>query len=418
MSKLSKRLSKLSPEQQKLLLQRMRKKGLKLPTSKPVSPPTLGGGLPGLPTVTLSEERRAKGMGFSMLFFSGDGTSERDDKYDFLLECARFADEHGFKGIWTPERHFQAFGGLFPNPSVLSAALAMVTKQLQIRAGSVVIPLHKPIRIAEEWAVVDNLSKGRVAISLATGWNRGDFTIMPENFHERREIAFRNLELIRRLWRGESISFAGVDGDDFEVTILPRPLQPELPVWVTVSNNPQTWIDAGKIGANILTGMGRNPDDLIPAITSYRKARIEHGHEPDAGIVSVMMHTFIGEDEALVKQKVRGPLSGYLKTFIAQEEILSEEETGVEAKRISERDREEMINFAFQRYFNQAALFGSQEKCARMVEWMASVGVDEVACLVDFGVDHESVRESLQHLSQLVTRYEGNKASEKMSSDF
>ena len=114
MSKLSKRLSKLSPEQQKLLLQRMRKKGLKLPTSKPAEKsaafPQIRA-LGGLPVVTLSEERRAKGMGFSMLFFSGDGTTEKDDKYDFLLECTRFADEHGFKGIWTPERHFQSFGG-------------------------------------------------------------------------------------------------------------------------------------------------------------------------------------------------------------------------------------------------------------------------------------------------------------------
>lgn len=117
------------------------------------------------------------------------------------------------------------------------------------------------------------------------------------------------------------------------------------------------------------------------------------------------MHTFIGEDEALVKRQVKGPLSGYLKTFIAQDQVLSKEETGVETKQISERDREEMINFAFERYFQQAALFGTPEKCARMVEWMQVVGVDEIACLVDFGVDHEAVRASFQHLSQLRERF-------------
>lgn len=118
---------------------------------------------------------------------------------------------------------------------------------------------------------------------MATGWNRGDFTIMPEHYHERREIAFDNLELIRRLWRGECISFTGVDGEAFEVTILPRPLQPELPVWVTASGSLQTWSHAGEIGVNILTSVGRNPDELIPGITSYREARKKTRSRPGSG---------------------------------------------------------------------------------------------------------------------------------------
>src|SRR5207249_12330020 len=66
--------------------------------------------------------------------------------------------------------------------SVTSAAIAMVTKTIQIRSGSVVAPLHTPIRIAEEWSVVDNLSNGRVAISFASGWMPEDFVIEPDNY--------------------------------------------------------------------------------------------------------------------------------------------------------------------------------------------------------------------------------------------
>ena len=83
----------------------------------------------------------------------------------------KFADEHGFHAIWLPERHFNQFGGLFPNPSVIGAALAMVTRNIQIRSGSIVAPLHHPVRIAEEWAVVDQLSGGRVGLSFASGWH-------------------------------------------------------------------------------------------------------------------------------------------------------------------------------------------------------------------------------------------------------
>src|SRR6185369_2335392 len=90
---------------------------------------------------------------FSLLFFSDDGSKETDDKYRLLFEAAKYADEHGFAAIWIPERHFQDFGGLYPNPATLAAALAMVTRRIQLRAGSVALPLHNPIRVAEEWSV-------------------------------------------------------------------------------------------------------------------------------------------------------------------------------------------------------------------------------------------------------------------------
>src|SRR5215470_15781395 len=100
-------------------------------------------------------------MDFGIMFFSSSEQDSNGDKYALLKRATRFADEHNFCCVWTPERHFHEFGGLFPNPSVVSAALAAITSKIQIRAGSLISPLHNPIRIAEEWSVVDNLSQGR-----------------------------------------------------------------------------------------------------------------------------------------------------------------------------------------------------------------------------------------------------------------
>ena len=108
---------------------------------------------------------------FSLLYFDGKGGALAGDRYRLLVEGAKFADKHGFTAVWTPERHFHEFGGLYPNPAITSAALAMITERVQLRAGSVVIPLHNPLRVAEEWAAVDNLSQGRVGISFASGWH-------------------------------------------------------------------------------------------------------------------------------------------------------------------------------------------------------------------------------------------------------
>ena len=176
------------------------------------------------------------------LFYWGNDDASSARKYRLLLEGAKFADAHGFHSVWTPERHFHAFGGPYPNPAVTGAAVAAVTRNVQIRAGSCVLPLHHPARVAEEWAVVDNLSNGRVGISFASGWMPEDFLLRPENAPPHNNSAmFRDIEVVRRLWRGEAVPFASPTGTDVAVVTQPRPVQKELPVWVTTAGNPETY---------------------------------------------------------------------------------------------------------------------------------------------------------------------------------
>src|SRR5437588_4280495 len=151
-------------------------------------------------------------MDFSLFYFASADVGESADKYRLLIEGAKFADKHGFSAVWTPERHFHEFGGLYPNPSITSAAIATVTERIQIRAGSVVLPLHDPLLVAEEWAMVDNLSHGRAAIAFASGWHANDFVIAPENYANRREIMLQRIETVRRLWRGENVRRRDADG--------------------------------------------------------------------------------------------------------------------------------------------------------------------------------------------------------------
>src|SRR3954467_2526117 len=131
-------------------------------------------------------------MDFSLFYFANDSAAE-GDRYRLLMEGAKFADTHGFTAVWTPERHFHSFGGLYPNPAVTGAAIAAVTSRVEIRAGSCVTPLHHPVRVAEEWSVVDNISQGRVGISVANGWHDRDFTLRPENFAERRDVMRKSM---------------------------------------------------------------------------------------------------------------------------------------------------------------------------------------------------------------------------------
>ncbi len=357
----------------------------------------------------VDQDRPARSLSFSLYFFSDDGSKASDDKYRLVLESAKFADSHGFTGVWTPERHFQDFGGLYPNPSVLSAALAVLTKRIQIRAGSVALPLHHPVRVAEEWSLVDNLSHGRVAVSFASGWHTDDFVFAPEIYDERKEVMFRHIELIQKLWAGEKVKLPGAGGSEVEFRILPRPVQAALPIWITSSGSAETWRRAGEIGANVLAAyVGYSLEELGQRIQTYRQARAEHGHDPRAGVVTIMLHTFIGDDDETVKEKVRVPFSGYLRTYFRQYETASAGVAGV-----SEADKDALMSAAFEKYFESSTLMGAPDKCARLINALVDTGVDEIACLIDFGVDADSVLESLTRLDELRGRFSRQEALHK-----
>jgi natural product biosynthesis luciferase-like monooxygenase protein len=351
------------------------------------------------------------GPSCSLFFFGSGGSEPTEGAYDLVLQAGRFADENGFEAVWTPERHFHAFGGLYPNPSVLAAALAATTERVALRAGSVVLPLHSPLRIAEEWSVVDNLSGGRVGIALASGWQPNDFVLAPDRYERRRDILFEEIDVLRRLWRGESVSLENPLGATIEVRTLPRPVQDDLPIWVTAAGSLETYRRAGECGANILTHLlGQSLDEVAEKVRVYREARREAGH-PGRGHVTLMLHTFAGPSRDFVRSQVREPLKGYLRsaaslvghyadawTAYKQGAGRSLESSALDD--LSAEEFDELLDFAFERYFETSGLFGTPEECARTLARVAERDMDEVACLIDFGIEPELVLEHLPYLAE------------------
>ena len=338
---------------------------------------------------------------FSLFYFADDNAVYGEDKYRLYREGALFADRNALTAVWTPERHFHEKAGLYPNPSVLSAALATITRNIQLRAGSVVLPLHNSLRVAEEWSVVDNLSQGRTGVSFTSGWMPNDFAFFPERYANKRDEMFRGIEEVQQLWRGDPIPGRDGVGKEIELRIFPKPIQPELPIWLTCSGGPEMFEKAGELGCHVLTALlTQSLEEVTPKIQLYRDSLARHGHDPRSGKVTMMLHTFIGEDADAVLQKVRAPLTKYLKSH------LNLIETGAESLNLAvdvrdqdpEKVRDQMAEFAFQRYYRTSSLIGTPTSCMKMVERLKAIGVDEVACLIDFGIDVDSVLESLEHL--------------------
>jgi natural product biosynthesis luciferase-like monooxygenase protein len=346
---------------------------------------------------------------FSLFFFADSGAAGGEG-YRLLLDSARFADANDFTAVWTPERHFHSFGGLYPNPAVTGAAVAAVTRRIGVRAGSVVAPLHHPIRIAEEWSVVDNLSNGRVAVSFASGWHAVDFALRPENYMDRRRVLADSVATVRRLWRGEELEVSDGTGEKRSVRVFPAPVQPELPVWITSSGTPDTFRLAGQLRAGVLTHLlTQDQATLARNIAAYRNELWE-AHQQLDGRVALMLHTMLGADRDRVREVVREPFGQYLRSSadLVVKAIADLLPAGFDPSQLSEADKDHFIGHVVDRHLTSTGLFGTVEDGVETVRRLQALGVDEVACLVDYGVPYDEVMQSLRYLAELRDRTAGD----------
>ncbi|MBT8153952.1 LLM class flavin-dependent oxidoreductase [Epibacterium ulvae] len=350
------------------------------------------------------------------LFYWGNDDGAGPKKYELLLEGAKFADQNGFNAVWTPERHFHAFGGPYPNPSVTGAAVAAVTQNIGVRAGSCVAPLHHPARIAEEWAVIDNLTNGRTGLGFASGWQPDDFILRPENTPPANKPAlFESIETVRKLWRGEEVAFARKDGGTHNVISQPRPVSKELDVWVTTAGNPDTWREAGSMGANVLTHLlGQSIEEVAGKIRIYHDALRAAGHDPADFTVTLMLHTYLADTREEARSVAREPMKDYLRSaaglikqyawafpaFKRPEGVNNPFE--VDLGSLSGEELEAILDFAFERYFEESGLFGTINDACTRVEELKRIGVDEIACLIDYGIAPDVVLEGLKPLADVL----------------
>ncbi|MFE5890953.1 MupA/Atu3671 family FMN-dependent luciferase-like monooxygenase [Streptomyces sp. NPDC056462] len=360
-------------------------------------------------TASVSEPA-ARTTDFSVYFF-GDypqdsSTPRQGGQYELLMDVARFADKQGFHALWMPERHFHSFGGLFPNPAVLAAALSRETERIRLNAGSVVLPLHDPIRVAEEWSMVDNLSGGRVGIGVASGWSAKDFVFFPDRFGRHKELMYEQLEEVRKFWRGDAVRRASGDGEA-EVRLFPRPVQDTPPMYTAVVGNPASFELAARHDLGIVTNlMTQSVEQLGENIARYRRTRAQHGLDPDAGRVAVLLHTYLADDHDTARTEAYEPLSRYMRASLSVfSGVTNSLGHNVDLAELSEDDLDAVFRRAYGRYCDQRALIGTVDSVRPVVDAVTAAGADEIVALVDFGVAPDELREGLPHLDALRRTY-------------
>lgn len=209
-----------------------------------------------------------------------------------LCEQAQIAEAHGYESLWLPENHFGE--NALPDPLTLLASVAGATRTIRLGTTSYLLTLRNPLQAAEQVAVLDQLSKGRVIL----GVGRGYAPEMLKAFHvppkEKRRIFAWTLGLMRDAWQGQPVS---LDGDpEKAIEVHPRPLQqPEPPIWVAAFG-PKALAQAGRLGLPYLCSPMESLATLEANYAQHRIAAEEAGVEVPE-VVPLMRTVFVSRDQ-------------------------------------------------------------------------------------------------------------------------
>ncbi|HZT06777.1 MAG TPA: LLM class flavin-dependent oxidoreductase [Chloroflexota bacterium] len=235
-----------------------------------------------------------------------------DGYFRQVLEQVQLAEELGFECYWFTEHHFVLYGGPVPNPALIMSAAAARTSRIHLGSAISILPLHHPVQIAEDYAMVDVVSGGRLEFGVGIGNAPGDFEVYGVPRDESRERFEEALEIITKAWTKDSFKHDGRFWRLPDAAMYPRPIQkPHPPIWLAGTSESSLRM-AGLRGFNIMTvAHPFPPERLRPSVAAYRAGLAEGGHDPATHFCKLHVRVWIEEDGAHAKQVAERAIQRY-----------------------------------------------------------------------------------------------------------
>lgn len=203
---------------------------------------------------------------------SGYGTT-LTQFYEDVIETVRLADRLGWARVLTTEHHFHYYGGAVPNPAVFLSALARETETIRLGAGVSLMQLRDPLKVAEDYALLDQLSGGRADMGFAKGFVPHEFEAFHIDPAEVPERLREGLEICRQFWKGEAFSHQGNFFEFEKLQPWPETVRGSLPIWAAASNSKESFVNAAQQGFHLM--MNQYPmsfEQLVERFGWYRDA--------------------------------------------------------------------------------------------------------------------------------------------------
>ncbi|HEY3117866.1 MAG TPA: LLM class flavin-dependent oxidoreductase [Chloroflexota bacterium] len=235
-----------------------------------------------------------------------------DRFYQQILDQIQLAEELGWECFWFTEHHFQVYGGPVPNPAVMMSAAAARTSTIHLGSAVSVLPLHHPIQVAEDYAMVDVMSNGRLEFGIGLGNTPGDARIYGTGWDDRRERYEEAAELIANAWSNERFSHHGTFWNYDDVALYPPPVQrPRPPIWVAgASEEGLGW--AGRHGFNIMTVAHPFPPERYkPGVEAWKQALRDSGRDPADHCCKLHLRVWVDENGEKARELAEAAIQRY-----------------------------------------------------------------------------------------------------------
>lgn len=231
-----------------------------------------------------------------------------------LAEIGR-AEELGFENYFIAEHHFHEYGAV-PSPAVLLAAAGQRTQRIGLGVAVAVLPFRNPVQVAEDYAVLDQLAGGRVALGVGSGYLEHEFAGFGIDPAEKRDRFDEALAVLESAWQGGRFTHHGrfYHYDDVALNVLP--LRRPVPMWVAVLRAEAAY-HVGARGRNLMTIPYASIDDLdhfAQVEAEYRRGRAAAGLDPQGGDLLVSFHTHVAATTPAALAAARPALDRYIAT--------------------------------------------------------------------------------------------------------
>jgi alkanesulfonate monooxygenase SsuD/methylene tetrahydromethanopterin reductase-like flavin-dependent oxidoreductase (luciferase family) len=301
------------------------------------------------------------------------------DFYRELLEQAEAAEVLGFDSFWVAEHHFHEYGAI-PSPPVWMAVAAERTRRIRLGVAVSVLPFRNPLHVAEDYAMVDVLSGGRLNFGAGSGYLRHEFAghgLDPEQKRERFDEA---LEIILRAWTGERVSYAGQHHRVTDVPLNVIPVQrPHPPVWIAILRYEAAPFVARKGFPMMMVPYATTEDlsEIHEATRRFREAYLAAGHPADRLDFPFALHTYVTDSRAGAAAEARDAMERYVRTRLYAKS----------------RPYETLLE-------KHLIVTGSPEDCVRTLRLYEAAGMTHLLAIVNYGgLPHKRVLRSMERLA-------------------
>ncbi len=216
------------------------------------------------------------------------------DIYKNTLDQVKLAEDVNFNSAWISEHHFLP-DGYCPSPAVIASAMAAVTDRIEIGSGGIILPLHNPIRVAEDAAMVDIVSEGRFNLGVVLGYRKEEYEGMGVPMKQRPSRMEEGIQVLEKALAGESFSFEGKRYNYNELSVTPSPVRKPLPIYIGAFEEPAIR-RAGRLGYPLLIGPGRTMDMVRDTLGYYNDEAEKSGKDPKSIEHILLRETYVSPE--------------------------------------------------------------------------------------------------------------------------